>query len=204
MAANTNPKTGIAYGVVDARNLPYLLDEILSSGTDNRYEEAKREIVASLTNCQGPDEANAIIRDLHYAPDQLLLDEHDFEDGSITADLDDLASEILSDTYELDSDNFDHEYEMDGFKYHLGSLGGAPLIWVLESPFLANCRPCSPCVPGAGDLDNIVGMGEGMVAYCFDPDDFDPHAEGPRPYKAVRLAPGEPAWVLPADEATDA
>lgn len=198
MTANINPRTGIRYGVVDARNLPWLLDEILASGTDNRYDEAKRELIARFEACETTEEANDIIREAHYSPDRLLLSDGELAD----ADFDDLASEILSDTYESDGDSLDYTHESDGIKYQLGSLGGAPLLWIIESPFVTWCRQCSPCVPNAGDLNNLCGEDEGVHAYCFNPDDFDPdHPD--RPKFSVREG-SKWKWVsIPTNNMTD-
>lgn len=59
----------------------------------------------------------------------------------------------------------DYELTRDGMKLGLSYLGGAPLVWVFESPHTAEVRQCSPCVPGAGDLDNPCEGG--MVAYTL-------------------------------------
>lgn len=48
----------------------------------------------------------------------------------------------------------EYELEADGMKLGLGYLGGAPLVWVFESPHIARVRECSPCIPGGGDLDS--------------------------------------------------
>jgi hypothetical protein len=44
--------------------------------------------------------------------------------------------------------------EQGTFKMMMTYLGGAPLLWVLEGPVITKARPCSICVPGAGDLDS--------------------------------------------------
>ena len=47
-----------------------------------------------------------------------------------------------------------YEAEVDGMKLGLSWLGGAPFVWVYESPHTTHARECSPCVPHAGDLDS--------------------------------------------------
>lgn len=54
--------------------------------------------------------------------------------------------------------------ERDGMKLELSYLGGAALIFVLESPSTTRARPCSPCVPGAGDLNSKDASG----IECYD------------------------------------
>lgn len=49
-------------------------------------------------------------------------------------------------------------------KYRTSWLGGALNIFIFESPFTARTVACSPCVPNAGDLDN-VGKGDYL---CYD------------------------------------
>lgn len=67
--------------------------------------------------------------------------------------------------YYIDNDEFKAEYSP--------SLNA----WtILKSPFFTYCRPCSPCVPNAGDLDNPLDVivhedGEhdtnGIKTYCL-------------------------------------
>ena len=50
-------------------------------------------------------------------------------------------------------------------------------IMVLKSPFYTHALFCSPCVPGAGDLDNATE--DGVKAYCLGHDWFE---DGVAPY----------------------
>jgi hypothetical protein len=57
---------------------------------------------------------------------------------------------------------------------------------VLKSPYYTYANYCSPCVPGAGNLDDIV---EGEVkTYCFGHDWFE---EEKAPYPVYSVATGE-------------
>lgn len=191
MAANIHPTTGIAYGVVDARNLPYLLDDIISNGTDNAYQEVHDEIVEALKACQTAEEFNHYVANCPYGLYGTAWPLED--DGDLSGvDFEEVASQLLQ---EWEYDGWDYDYETDGYKFHLGGLGGAPLLWVMESPFIAWCRGCSPCVPNAGDLDNIVAGGDGMIAYCFDPDDFMPDSDDRPKFVVRRHEPGGLAHV---------
>jgi ribosomal protein L37AE/L43A len=58
-------------------------------------------------------------------------------------------------------------------------------IMVLASPFYTFAPFCSPCVPGAGDLDNA---GEGVKTYCLGHDWFE---DGKAPYPVYSVATGE-------------
>jgi hypothetical protein len=56
------------------------------------------------------------------------------------------------DSYQSEEDCY--ALESEGLKLELGWLGGAALVWVIESPHQTHARQCSPCVPNAGDLDS--------------------------------------------------
>ena len=66
---------------------------------------------------------------------------------------DDDATQDFWDDYQAEEENYELETK-DGLKLGLSYLGGAPLVWVFESPVTTEARECSPCVPGAGDLDS--------------------------------------------------
>ena len=69
----------------------------------------------------------------------------------------------FNDSYYSDEDSYSLETEK--MKLGLAYLGGAPLVWVFQSPHTTNVRPCSPCVPGAGDLDSPDP--DGMECYTL-------------------------------------
>ena len=51
-----------------------------------------------------------------------------------------------------------------GVHYRSSWLGGALHFFIMESPHITDCaRFCSPCVPNAGDLDNMDG-----TYTCYD------------------------------------
>ena len=52
-------------------------------------------------------------------------------------------------------------------------------IMIIESPFFTYCKFCSPCCPGAGDLNSPMSANDGIRAYCFGHDWFD---DGKAPY----------------------
>jgi hypothetical protein len=77
-----------------------------------------------------------------------------------------------------DYDGSDHVFSWTDptkrFSYQVSSLGGAPLIWVFKSPYVTPCRQCSPCVPNAGNLDDMMELGaHNCLAYCMDPEEID-------------------------------
>lgn len=56
-------------------------------------------------------------------------------------------------------------------------------VMVLESPFYTFACFCSPCVPGAGDINSPDP--DGVKAYCFGHDFFD---DGVAPYPVYRVS----------------
>lgn len=141
---NYNPATGVPYGVIACQSLDAeLVDELwYTHGTDLSYEEAVREL---------RNEVNAEV-------EAGELDEDDFD-----SELD-----LRVERIQIDEPTIEGVYE--GVQYHISWLGGAPLLWVFESPHINPHAQCSPCVPGAGDLDS-----EGDVL-CYDvPDDWRHH-----------------------------
>ncbi|MCP4113799.1 MAG: hypothetical protein GY737_00055 [Desulfobacteraceae bacterium] len=127
MIPNVNEKTGIAYGVVSMGGLAeWVWDEFYAHGQNTSEEDAY---------CEWRE--------------QMGVDVEPTEE----------AEQEFWDTLEIDEPNWHMNYtDADGVRLHLqiGWLGGAPLLWVLESPHTTFALACSPCVPGAGDLDNTV------------------------------------------------
>ncbi len=54
-----------------------------------------------------------------------------------------------------------------------------PDIFITKSPYFTLCQYCSPCAPGAGYL--MSPMKNGIKAYCFSHDFFEPEQQGERP-----------------------
>jgi hypothetical protein len=168
MTANINSETGIAYGVVNGNTVPMLADDIFSSGDSTTFaaykSEMENDIRAALASVveerTGKDRTARIVEAIDCAE---LVDS--------------ILDSGLNDSLEFDEEEYD--YETDGAKLHLGWLGGAPLIWVLDSPFVTYAPVCSPCVPNAGDLDNLStdGTTGGVLCYCCPPDCFDTEDE---------------------------
>ena len=125
---NINEATGIPYGTIYMQHIdPEVADELwYTHGEDLSYKEAREEI---------RNEVNAAV-------EAGELDEDDFD-----AELDSRCDNLQIDEPII-------EGECEGVKYHISWLGGAPLLWVFESLCTGMYAGCSPCVPGAGDLDS--------------------------------------------------
>lgn len=127
---NRNPDTGVRYGYISANSLhPELVDELQfgPQAVDVSYKEACTELEDAIYHAVSPFLSSRQV--------QHLVDE---------------AVEM----FEHDCDEPVHEGEYEGVKYRTSWMGGALCVWVFHSSIVKNYRECSPCVPGAGDLDS--------------------------------------------------
>ncbi len=123
--SNVDTETGIHYGMISRQSLAdWVLDSIFQDGEDLHYQAARTDLIEQI---------ELAVRDW-YGPDL---------DSAIL----DLADACLE-NYESDGD--DPRYlETEGIIVQTSELG----VWVFESPLSRMAPVCSPCVPGAGDLD---------------------------------------------------
>lgn len=170
---NYNRETGVAYGVIACASLgDWIWDEI------------------DQMDCPGEQEAYAeFMRDL--AIELIETGELTFEDLDCEAGEEGLALAELSDQEVIDTidaiapyagESFWDGVELgvhrrfgtiEGVEVSVAELGGALNLWVEKSPHLGWYRPCSPCIPGAGDLDSPAPLGEdgeihGQAVLCYD------------------------------------
>jgi hypothetical protein len=163
---NTNTQTGIRYGVLSGNNVPDLLDDIIANGDNLTYNAWKEELAEKIKGAV----ARAIGDYTRHA--ERVAKRIDYAEI-----VESLLDNGLADEYEAEEEEYEYEYDtpLGKVKLQVGWLGGAPLLWVVESPYCANCKGCSPCVPGAGDLDSPGGNVE---CYCLPPDDMPEDWEG--------------------------
>jgi hypothetical protein len=165
MTANVNPETGISFGVVAAQNCPDLHEEILQNGVDNRFQAWREETEERLNSCESQED---LVEVLKYLGREEWSEVFEYEEDWDYEE----ALDRLSEEWECDEPSI--TYQADGYSYWLTSLGGAHVIYVLSSPYVATCRPCSPCCPNAGDLDNVTEPNGGMIAYFVNPEEYKP------------------------------
>lgn len=91
--------------------------------------------------------------------------------------------------------NYYYEYDTPHgkVKLKLSSLGGAPLLFVLESPYVIRAQQCSPCVPGAGNLDHPDP--HGILCHALDPEEWP--FKGQQPWLHTEE---EPEWDASDDD----
>lgn len=126
---NFDEKTGIRYGVISPHSIrQWALDDIYLDGTDPHYESAKQEIINDL---------------------KAFCDDHGIDYDRIDPDqFIDLALENF--------ENPDGQKDYSDDEYDLHASGDNFGIFVMRSPYYTYCRNCSPCAPGAGDLDSPI------------------------------------------------
>lgn len=149
---NVNPKTGIAYGVISGSQVPDLVDDIQNKGVNRTLKVFQKEMVGKICD---------FIRSLpikRYGADELIYDH--------LTTLDSIATIVPVEPF----DEEDFTWKEGRFSFKLSYLGGAIKIWVLNGPYVTYARACSPCLPGAGDLDEPSADGT-LLCYCLAPED---------------------------------
>jgi hypothetical protein len=175
--ANVNPETGIRYGVT--HKIPsWVFDDAMSwecpDEVDALAEYARDLLVKKAENGEiGPDDIDGFTPDKEEDNRETLADYIRGLDSKASSDLLAMVDGDAWNEYPGFWGSFDFSEsarlgESDGIKMMLGGLGGAPLLWILDSPYLDTVRLCSPCVPNAGDLDSPDGNGYQCYAPCPD------------------------------------
>jgi hypothetical protein len=88
--------------------------------------------------------------------------------------------------------NDDGQCDYSDKEYTLHVSGDNFGIFVIKSPYYTYCWKCSPCAPGAGDLNNPMTSYDGPIstnfdkAYCLDKSFFD-EEYSKIPYRVFRV-----------------
>ncbi len=149
---NFNQELGYPYGTFDPRHTD-LYEDIEQFGTN----ETELALVKSIREA-----LKKAVEQWGGAPNEVIEEMVDtfLEHYNIAT----MIEEGEGDEYTFrDTDN--------NLALFMTHLGGAPLCYVMSSNWITWCRTCSPCVPGAGDLDT-PGMTPGSAALCLPPDDM--------------------------------
>lgn len=200
MIPNYNEDLGYHFGVHQANRSTALCDVlagIMENGRNLSYEQYIQDTKERFCSWlrEGPEDGvDTVIRE---ALDAIDFNERDINGGLIT-DLrecfDDLSGpdcdeawevieQTVNDWYDSNEDVYLYEDEEEGLLISASCLGGAYLIFVEKSPWVCRARKCSPCVPGAGDLDTPDEDGDEVL--CLPPRFFTEAAEE-CPYVGVR------------------
>lgn len=160
---NYNLNTGLAFGVVSFNNLqPWCLDALFygDQAKDLSWEAAleelkaegraqfdhlldQAEIAASETDGGMSDTERERFIESFFVEREALTDRDEFVEAYVERGREsiDISEPIIEGVY-------------DGISYLISWLGGAPLLYSLDGPAGVAVSACSPCVPGAADLDS--------------------------------------------------
>lgn len=161
MIPNTDPKTGIRYGVIPLRDLePYFAFEEFYDNSENL---AIKEVETEL---------NEIFDTIKEFTKERNIDKD--------VEIEGLKGSIKEDLFEnWDESEDSRQYDNDGYKMRLIDDD----LFIAESPYVTFGPLCSPCAPGAIYLPDANGK-HGFAAYCL-PDDF--FENGKAPYKYITI-----------------
>lgn len=159
--SNINTKTGIRYGVISQHSVPY------------EYQDDFEQYYGEPTcpECgNGAKEYNQVSHEGFASYSEYGCADYACEVCKHTLDSQDVFSE----------ESLGFSYERDGYKL-TNALDSD--IFVIESPYYTRAQYCSPCVPGAGNLDNPCE--DGPKTYCLGHDWFE---NGKAPYPIYRVS----------------
>lgn len=177
---NIDNETGIRYGYISAQSLdPDIVHELMYvHGTDVSYADAVNEI--RKFHEAAADALEEGVREALLEVDYHITSDPEYE--RILEDRIESAYKALGYNDREDYVEYLAEREADGVyveepiiegtykdvQYSTSWLGGALNFWIFKSPVAGTYELCSPCVPGAGNLDcpDI----DGVLTYDVLPD----------------------------------
>lgn len=179
--ANIDTATGIRYGVISPHSVnPDAYENIRSNGDNLSYKAAVEEAQASIAGALEDvlDDMGALPYVSKYVPTKTDKARRDKALAGVVESVWNEVEQDWNDRYEEDNDTY--RYEQDGYVLETSSLG----VYVIRSPFYTFARFCSPCCPGAGNLDSPDT--DGVKTYCLGADWFDD--DNPCPYRVFNVA----------------
>lgn len=164
--ANRDAETGIRYGVISQNSIQSdVMSDIWSEARDLSYEAATTEAKKRLLACLEDDDEesqraafSAVLKEwfLSRKENQIIDDlidlKQEYGEGA-AEELWDVVEQHFNDSYSNDEKNW--LWEKDG--YELSNCLQSD-VFVSKSPYFTFAQYCSPCVPGAGNLDHPVSL----------------------------------------------
>ena len=160
--ANRDAETGIRYGVISQNSIQSdAMSDILDGSRDLSYESATTEAKKRLLACLEDDDEesqraafSAVLKEwfLSRKENQIIDDlidlKQEYGEGA-AEELWEVVEQHFNDSYSNDEKNW--LWEKDG--YELSNCLQSD-VFVSKSPYFTYAQFCSPCVPGACNLDN--------------------------------------------------
>lgn len=167
--SNVDNETGIRFGVISQHSpSPEATDDIYN-GRNLSFEHYQNQVKANLRAALGD----------YFSAFKGIRDESRLDVA--VRDCFEAIEQDIADNYQSDNDAY--RYESDGYIIETSSLG----LYVIKSPYYTFAQFCSPCCPGAGNLDTPCA--DGPKTYCLGHDWFD---DSKAPYPVYSVATGEP------------
>lgn len=167
--SNVDVKTGIRYGVIAQNNVGEAL-----ANSDLVYDYGK----PTCPKCGNEAVEYDLNKDAKEDGDDFDCAEHECADFMCLA-----CEYVFGGESAFGDEAQGWSYEDDG--YSLVDCLDVN-VFVLASSFYTLAPFCSPCVPGAGDLDNA--RDDGVKTYCLGHDWFE---SGKAPYPVFEVLPGK-------------
>lgn len=185
--SNYDTATGIRYGVISQNTPdPEAVQDIFERGTDLTFEAYQREAV---------DKVRSALSD--YFSDSKWDNKPSKLDNAVERVMYEIVDDI-NEQYQPDS--HDTLYEQDGYKI-TNCLDND--LMILKSPYFTYAQFCSPCVPGACNLDSPLSVplnsedkplhpdiADQNKCYCLGHDWFE---DKKAPYPVYSVETGLPA-----------
>lgn len=174
--SNTDKETGIRYGLIgqNAETLNHdATEDIFQFGKNVSFETYVDEFKLKLRSAMED----------YFSSSKWSGEKKSKLDQAVDNAFDAVEQDV-SDNYQSDNDCY--LYEKDGYKIHTTESE----LWVTLSPFYTHAQFCSPCAPGAGNLDSPCA--DGPKTYCLGHDWFE---DCKAPYPVYSVADGKE--VLP-------
>ena len=172
--SNIDKNTGIRYGVIAINSLN--LDCVYDGGFDEFYGNP------TCPECGNPavDTAKFQANGAHPESDDWEnYSEHGCDDYACVN-----CKHFLDSSEVYSEEMLSMSYDKDGYK--LESCFDNTELFVTLSPYYTFAQYCSPCAPGAGNLDNYCE--DGAKTYCLGHDWFE---DGKAPYPVYSVQTGE-------------
>ena len=164
MRPNTNPETGVSYGVIACNSLNQDLVHILFYGSQatnvseggavaEAEAELRQQYRALLEEASIAAAETGADREVGF--DSEAYEERWFEKREYRYGEEDFVERGLASgavDFQIEEPTVTGTYE--GVTYQIGWLGGAAILWVFRGPIVRSRSLTSPCIPGAIDLDS--------------------------------------------------
>ena len=149
---NINTETGVRFGIVSMQLLEdWVYEVVINHGEDITYRDARLDKK----------------RELQAEADDKEFDCDEDRSSWIEEQLDQWGQEFETDEHAVELKR--NEGTPEELHVRTTWLGGAQQLWVFRSPYLTKRQLCSPCVPGAVDLDSKEAD-DGEEGYDVPPD----------------------------------